>query len=197
MTPTAISTPHTVRVQAGTGGAGQQLASLPMALRPSVVDAAELVAVSGAAGWTARAAAALADGARGVLVVDPGPEDAQGLAETAAARRTPVVLDRPFASNPAVAQALPLITHGAGRNELIELTVTVPVNADRQRTAGGQWPARVPRCWRPQPGRDAPDNRHAPPTPWMPRLGPGSDKSSRRVKCGRARGVPGRCCGRC
>lgn len=70
------------------------VASLPVSLAYGARPA-DLVAVSGSHGWSGRLDAAILDGARGVVVVDPVGDEAPVAA-------IPVVLDQTFASHPGV-----------------------------------------------------------------------------------------------
>lgn len=78
------------------------LASLPVSFGPAA-GPADVVAVSGDAGWTSRATAAVRGGARGVVVVEPAAEDPAALAAAAADRGAAVALDHGWASNPVLA----------------------------------------------------------------------------------------------
>lgn len=96
-----------VRADANAEAAGAVAAvvsSLPVSLRPAV-DTADLVAVDGSAGWTRRAADAVHNGARGVMVVSPVAEDPTAFAALAGKSNTAVVLDQQWAGNPALADS--------------------------------------------------------------------------------------------
>lgn len=88
------------------GRVAQVIASLPVSLHPAASsderETADLVAVDGAAGWPAEAEKAIDGGARGVLVVRPGPADVRSLIEAANTRNVPVVIDAMWTYNPAV-----------------------------------------------------------------------------------------------
>jgi hypothetical protein len=86
------------------GRVAQVIAALPVSLHPAA-DAADLVALDGAPGWTEQAERAIDAGARGVLVVRPGPADVRSLLEKASDRNVPVVIDAMWTYNPAVANS--------------------------------------------------------------------------------------------
>lgn len=115
----------------GPGDVAAVLASLPESLRPygGGPEPADLVAVAGTAGWTARAAEALMAGPRGVLVVDPVREDVTELRDHARRYSVTVVVDRPYAGNPAVEVIAPYFA-GGDRHELLEARLVVPLGAD-------------------------------------------------------------------
>lgn len=124
----------TVLVQDGAADPGDipaVLASLPESLRPfgDGPEPADLVAVAGGPGWTARSVEALADGVRGVLVIDPVSEDVTRLRDDARRYSVPVVVARPYAGNPAIAVVAPYFA-GAEWPELLEARLVVPVGAD-------------------------------------------------------------------
>lgn len=98
--------------QAETAGAvSAVVASLPLSFAPAApaADAApaasgpDVIAVSGHAGWTERAAAAVREGAKGVVVSSPVAEDPAALTGVADAAGAVVVLDRQWAGNLALA----------------------------------------------------------------------------------------------
>ncbi|KQR75001.1 hypothetical protein ASF98_03875 [Arthrobacter sp. Leaf337] len=98
--------------QAETAGAvSAVVASLPLSFAPAApaVDAApaasgpDVIAVSGHAGWTERAAAAVRKGAKGIVVSSPVAEDPAALVGVAEAAGSVVVLDQPWAGNLALA----------------------------------------------------------------------------------------------
>jgi hypothetical protein len=80
------------------------MASLPISLIRTDLVSGAVAAVAGGGDWPARAAAALAAGAAGVVVDDPDPVPASELDPLLSANQ-PVVLDRPYLSNPAIAPA--------------------------------------------------------------------------------------------
>ncbi|NQX26487.1 hypothetical protein HQQ81_03875 [Microbacteriaceae bacterium VKM Ac-2854] len=115
------------------GDVAAVIASLPVSLAPAdenTAGAAELVAIAGSAGWSGRAAEALAAGAHGVLVIEPVAEDVAALDGL-------VVLDRTFASNPGLSAALPAI-EAIDDGALLEARVVVPVGADLDAALLGQ-----------------------------------------------------------
>ncbi|MDJ0457472.1 hypothetical protein PUN71_009695 [Arthrobacter sp. NQ7] len=98
---TVSATPAAVEA----GAVTQTLASLPATFQPAGEDqagTADVLVLAGGAGWTTEAAAAVAAGTRGVVVVNPVPEDTTELAAAAHAAGTAVVLDLRWASNPAL-----------------------------------------------------------------------------------------------
>jgi len=110
------------------GRIGQAVAALPMSLHRGG-EGADLVGLAGTPGWAAEAVDAIDAGARGVLVVDPAPEDVRALRE----RNVPVVLDGRWTYNPAV---LDSVTAFAARNDaesLVEVRADVPVGSDLER----------------------------------------------------------------
>jgi hypothetical protein len=91
--------------QADTAGAvSAVIASLPVSFGPAA-EAPDVVAISGHAGWTARAVDAILNGAKGVVVSSPLAEDAAGLSAAAEAAEAVVVLDRRWAGNVALDSA--------------------------------------------------------------------------------------------
>lgn len=108
------------------------IASLPVSLRPDRTGA-ELVGIDGAAGWVAAALAAVNGGARGLVVIDPVAEDVAALANAAQQKRVAVVIDRPFAGNPAVQAVREHFATVGGQHALLECTVTAPRGADLTR----------------------------------------------------------------
>lgn len=85
------------------GAVALAVASLPASFGPAGTSAAAQVSViAGRPGWTARVAEAIEAGARGVVVVNPVPEDTGALAAAAEAARVAVVLDQRWAANPAL-----------------------------------------------------------------------------------------------
>jgi len=117
---------------------GEVLASLSVSLRPAAATA-ELVAIGGEAGWPVRTMAAINGGALGILVVDPAVEDVDQLSEVAANSGVLIVIDRPFAGNPAIPVAAGCFSRGADPAELIESRMTVPVGTDLTRSAMDQF----------------------------------------------------------
>lgn len=91
------------------GAVSAVVASLPLSFAPagpaapaaSVPEASapDITAVSGHAGWTERAAAAVRKGAKGIVVSSPVAEDPAALIGVAEAAGSVVVLDQPWAGN--------------------------------------------------------------------------------------------------
>jgi len=95
------------------------IASLPLSLHASTEGAdADLVAVDGGPGWPARLHGHVVAGARGAVVVDPVAEDAPALG-------VPVVVDRVYASHPAIADAA-RFAEATGVEALVEVRIEVP-----------------------------------------------------------------------
>jgi hypothetical protein len=135
-----MTTQLTVFASAEADAAGriaETVASLPISLHPGG-EGADLVGVVGDAGWTEAAARAIRAGARGVLVVDPVAEDATALSAEAEAAAVPVVLDSPWAHNPAVLEAAAVLADRNDRDTLLEVRVDLPVGADLDRVLLGQ-----------------------------------------------------------
>ena len=87
------------------GAVTETMASLPATFGPTPGNqpgTADVLVIAGGSGWTAEAAAAIAAGARGVIVANPLPEDTTELAAAAGAAGTVVVLDLRWASSPAL-----------------------------------------------------------------------------------------------
>jgi hypothetical protein len=84
------------------GAVASVVASLPVSFAPAT-GSADVIAVAGRPGWTARAAEAVRRGVRGVVVADPVAEDPAALAAAAAERGAVVVLDQQWAGNPVLA----------------------------------------------------------------------------------------------
>ncbi|NUT71520.1 hypothetical protein [Pseudarthrobacter sp. C4D7] len=85
------------------GAVALAVASLPATFGPAPAGgAADIAVIAGGAGWTAEAVRAVRSGSRGVLVVDPVPEETAQLADAAQAAGAAVVLDLHWASSPAL-----------------------------------------------------------------------------------------------
>lgn len=96
---TMSATPSAVEA----GAVTQTMASLPATFGPAPGEQpADVLVVAGGAGWSREAAAAVAAGARGIVVANPVPEATAELAAAADAAGTAVVLDLRWASNPAL-----------------------------------------------------------------------------------------------
>jgi len=102
----------------------ETLATLPESLRLTR-DHADIVAVSGGAGWTHRALAGIRSGVRGVMVVNPCIEDARELMSGADTASVPVALDTSWVHNPAVAAMAERLRRIASTGALVESTVTL------------------------------------------------------------------------
>jgi hypothetical protein len=107
------------------------LASLPESFRPAE-DAGDVVVLDGGPGWASRALDAAHDGARALLVLDPGPAADADLAALVATR-VPVVLDVPWRHAEAVRRVAPRIHRLAAPGALLEARATV---ADGEHLAG-------------------------------------------------------------
>ncbi|MEN8583269.1 hypothetical protein B1A87_015420 [Arthrobacter sp. KBS0703] len=81
------------------------VASLPLSLAPATESAPDVVAISGHAGWTERAATAIRNDAKGVVVSGPVSEDPTELTGVADAAGAVVVIDQKWAGNAALAPA--------------------------------------------------------------------------------------------
>ncbi|QCO96928.1 hypothetical protein FCN77_03320 [Arthrobacter sp. 24S4-2] len=79
------------------------VASLPLSFAPAPASAPDVTGVAGHAGWTERAAAAIRNGAKGVVVSGPVAEDPAELTGVAGAAAAVVVLDQKWAGNAALA----------------------------------------------------------------------------------------------
>lgn len=135
-----MTTQLTVSASAEADAAGriaETVASLPVSLHPGG-SGADLVGVAGDAGWTAAAQEAIRAGARGVLVVDPVAEDVTGLRAEAEEAHVPVVLDSPWAHNPAVLESAAALADRNDAATLLEVRVDAPVGADLDRVLLGQ-----------------------------------------------------------
>ena len=111
--------------------AAATLASLPESFRRAddAADAGDVVVLDGGSGWPARAVAAAAEGARSVLVLDPGAADDAALADVIATG-VPVVLDVPWLHAEAVRRVAPRIHRFAAPGALLEARAAVAGTAD-------------------------------------------------------------------
>lgn len=86
--------------------AGTLLASLPLSFsRVDEITSADAVVLSGALGWAHRAMTHVTNGAKGIIVLDPRPDDVatiRELADRVDAEETTVLLSEQFSGNPAV-----------------------------------------------------------------------------------------------
>ena len=107
------------------------LSSLPLSLDPRPLNPT-LVAVAGTAGWTARARQAARQGAAGILVVEPGTDDTTddvaALRDTLLQDTLPLVIDRHFAGNPALAAANLAFASADDTGATAEVVLAVPVD---------------------------------------------------------------------
>ncbi len=115
----------------------ETVASLPVSLHPGSTDA-DLVGIAGAPGWTSAATDAIQAGARGVLVVNPVPEDVTELQALVSRRRIPLVIDGPWAYNPAVADSAPAFTERNDAESTFQVRVTEAVGSDLDHVLVGQ-----------------------------------------------------------
>jgi hypothetical protein len=111
---------------ASAGHVATVIASLPISLAHAIAGTAVAgVAIAGTAGWTGRAIDAIDSGARGVVVVSPDFEPTAELERVARAKRVAVVIDSPWASNPAVTAARTRIDALVGELSFVDLVATV------------------------------------------------------------------------
>ena len=109
------------------------LASLPLSYAPAADSRAGGVAVvDGSGGWPAAVVQALHNGAAGVIVVQPGPEDLGGLRALAADHGV-VVVDSTWASNPVLAAASEALHAAIGQQSRLECRIVVRVGTDLDR----------------------------------------------------------------
>ncbi|MFH8897924.1 hypothetical protein ACH4HG_16260 [Streptomyces coeruleorubidus] len=111
------------------------LATLPLSFRPVTVDRVPVRALSGGRGWVDTAAAAVQDGAVGLVVRHPAPADPADvlvLAELAGKHGTAVVLDSPWAGTPTAARAAEALrdTADADPASAIECRLSLPTDHD-------------------------------------------------------------------
>ncbi len=121
------------------GPVREVLASLPLSYAPAAEITDSVVVVDGRCGWVEATAEAVRHGAAAVVLSRPRPADLTGptglgepgeLGELARSRRTAVVVDRGWASNPAVAAAAELIEPYLGPARRLESRVLLPVGSD-------------------------------------------------------------------
>ncbi|MEC3853998.1 hypothetical protein [Paenarthrobacter ureafaciens] len=113
------------------GAVALAVASLPESFGPAASDnQADVQVISGQPGWTARAAEAIASGARGVVVVNPAAENTESLQANAQQSGAAVVLDQCWASNPALPGAEDTVRSMAGRAALLDTVATAPTGTD-------------------------------------------------------------------
>lgn len=113
------------------GAVALAVASLPESFGPAVGEnPADVVVIAGRPGWTAEAAQAITAGARGVLVVNPAPENTDSVAATAERHAAVVILDQRWASNPAVPAAEDAVRSMIGRAAVLDTVATALVGTD-------------------------------------------------------------------
>lgn len=99
------------------------LASLPVSYAPSVPgDPADVVVIAGDGDWPATAVTAVDARSTAVIVVDPQWADLTAVTEPADGR---VVIDWPWASNPALPSAAAGFTAAVARGSLLEITAII------------------------------------------------------------------------
>ena len=118
MTPLTVSAD---RATMAAGDIGPVLASLPLSLVGGQPGPGHLIAVDGAPGWPDRAADALLQSARGLMIVQPTPVAPQDVPE---ASFVPVVVDYRYASNPAMGHGAQAFT-GWPASALVEVAAVV------------------------------------------------------------------------
>lgn len=128
-----------------TGAVCLTVASLPASFGPALspqTPAADVAVVAGERGWTLESSRAIEAGARGVMVVNPVPEDSRGLAAAADAAGTAVVLDLRWASSPALVSgngepdARDAVRGALGIVALLDSVATAAPGTDPQRLLG-------------------------------------------------------------
>ena len=122
---------------ASAGRIGEAVASLPVSLRPGSAEA-DLVGIAGAPGWTSAATDAIQAGASGVLVANPVPEDVTELQALISRRQIPLVIDGPWAYNPAVTDSAPAFTERNDAESTLQVRVTEAVGSDLDQVLVGQ-----------------------------------------------------------
>ena len=122
------------------GAVALAVASLPATFGPASEDlAADVAVIAGEAGWTTESARAVEAGSRGILVVDPVPEEATQLAAATQAAGAAVVLDLHWASNPALVSesgdpdARDAVRSALGTASLMDSVATAAPGTDLQR----------------------------------------------------------------
>ncbi|ACL38257.1 conserved hypothetical protein [Pseudarthrobacter chlorophenolicus A6] len=126
------------------GAVALAVASLPATFSPAADGAAapDVAAIAGGPGWTAEALHAIESGSRGVLVVNPVPEDTAQLSAAAEAADTAVVLDLRWASNPALVSqdggpdAREAFRSALGTAAMLDSVATAAPGTDPQRLLG-------------------------------------------------------------
>lgn len=99
------------------------LATLPVSYAPSVPDSpAQVVVIAGDGDWPSAAAAAIDAGSTAVIVVDPQPADLTAIPKPTDGQ---VVIDWPWATNPALPSAAVAFTAAVARGSLVEITAII------------------------------------------------------------------------
>ncbi|MDQ0675153.1 hypothetical protein QFZ36_002714 [Pseudarthrobacter siccitolerans] len=119
------------------GAVPEVIASLPVSLHPAGADKSDLVAIDGSKGWTQAAEEAIRNGAKGLLVINPCPEDVTSLRDTAEGADVPVLVDSTWAYNPAVTAGKDAFTARNDADSLLETRINVPVGSDLERVLLG------------------------------------------------------------
>jgi hypothetical protein len=127
------------------GAVSLVIASLPASFGPAAFNAAataDVIVIAGESGWTMEAASAIETGARGVMVVNPVPEESRQLAAVADAAGAAVVLDLRWASSPALLSgkgepdARDAVRSALGTAVMLDSVSTAPPGTDPQRLLG-------------------------------------------------------------
>ncbi|MDI2033348.1 hypothetical protein [Paenarthrobacter nitroguajacolicus] len=112
------------------GAVALAVASLPESFGPATEGAADIQVIDGQSGWSTQAQQAIDGGARGIVVVNPAPENTDRLQSAAGKARTVVVLDQRWASSPAVPGAEDAVRSMAGRAAVLDSVATAGVGTD-------------------------------------------------------------------
>lgn len=135
-TPLTALTTLSVRVEpadrARAAAAASTLATLPLRFAATEADA-EIVVVSGAAGWGERVRHAAQAGARAVVVTDPEP-DASALALAQDPPAAPIILAEAWASNPVLRAVSDAWAEPLGRATLLDVRSTEPLDGRSPRS---------------------------------------------------------------
>jgi hypothetical protein len=129
-TPLSVFASEAVRATRATDAV---LASLPLSFTPAVdAGAGAVIVVDGSGRWPAAAVRALQDGANGVIVVQPGPDDL-AMVRDLAAEKGVVVIDSTWASNPVVQEAGEAFRAAIGLRSRLECRTVVRQGTDLDR----------------------------------------------------------------
>lgn len=112
------------------GAVALVVASLPESFGPAAEAKAHVHVISGRPGWTAEAVTAIDGGARGIVVVNPAPENTDSLEAAAGPSNTAMVLDQRWASNPAMPAAEDAVRSLAGRAAMLDTVATAPAGTN-------------------------------------------------------------------